>query len=852
MAAIGYGANRDFSGALLKNEGDGENGNLFSVAETLVSDTSSKMNVINNITIDMRDGIVDAVKEVRNILDDTSILTVGTSSLITTLWNIANLWSDKPVHTVYQGIPYDFECDFCDTFGETIGNITQEIQIQLGPIFSDLNTTVLEIENSLFNVEGDILNETGFFIDTTVDVRDFFTDVDDLLTDSRSQVETYNNARENGYNIIFALPMIAIIWLLFGGVLKKPICFTCAYGLLWFSCTMMWALLAVHLPVAVLLNDSCNFLEVMEQNISENIDGIVGEAVEACFTGAPLVDTLGLSTYLNFTEIIQFPSLGNISDNFQFNQLDAFEGDAFSTDFTTFYSAGDDALVTINQLTAASPNADGIVWTRDNIGDLNASHYYNETNSSSWYWDRTTTTEISTTASPTTTEISTSASGDGNYSNWSTTASGIGYIRGSYCVNAVVIHQFCVSGAPHYDPEGDVCGNDGAWNEAYCSYGIGDGACAYCTDNGWTWTNTWTTTEEPQQPDSSECEWIRNNANTDGEEFVGYVTSLDQCVEMVQQNCSWASVANVHEGVLTGNTYAGCYCQYGYDQTYDNSSSYLSCWMDGSGDGYSNTETTGEYCQVHDDCPASHPFCFITDDGDVMNPADRYGSCASCDECHYCFDGVDWTCGGCGEGYPVHENVESCSGHSTDSGDDADFIDELGNKEMLDYLQNKMMAEAASISAFNKTVYNIRANLTEVDYQVEELQEKVQELVTNVDGASDLLNPLFDSVHDMENAAECGFVGDAYRDTKAVMCSGVLGALSRIVVAMFVIAILSMIGCIWSIKLVRKVDYWQQQKKEEKEDKLQQSMQPKKPSIILMQQPQGYQQPGYGYNGPQL
>merc|ERR1719145_557293 len=80
-------------------------------------------------------------------------------------------------------------------------------------------------------------------------------------------------------------------------------------------------------------------------------------------------------------------------------------------------------------------------------------------------------------------------------------------------------------------------------------------------------------------------------------------------------------------------------------------------------------------------------------------------------------------------------------------------------------------AEAASISAFNDTVYKIRANLSAVDDQVEWLQRNVQDLVNNVDNASALLKPLFEVVIDVENAAECGFVGDAYQDTKSVMCS---------------------------------------------------------------------------------
>merc|ERR1719334_3097718 len=144
-------------------------------------------------------------------------------------------------------------------------------------------------------------------------------------------------------------------------------------------------------------------------------------------------------------------------------------------------------------------------------------------------------------------------------------------------------------------------------------------------------------------------------------------------------------------------------------------------------------------------------------------------------------------------------------------------------KETLDHLQDLLMAESVSIAAFNMTVYKIRANLSAVDLQAEDLEHCVQDLANNVENASSLLTPIFDAVEDMEAAAECGFVGDGYKDTKAVMCHAVLGSLSRIVVAMIVIAVLTMAGCMWTIGLVRKVDHWQEQKKQEKDEKLQQS-----------------------------
>merc|ERR1719361_3013280 len=59
-------------------------------------------------------------------------------------------------------------------------------------------------------------------------------------------------------------------------------------------------------------------------------------------------------------------------------------------------------------------------------------------------------------------------------------------------------------------------------------------------------------------------------------------------------------------------------------------------------------------CKSHTDCSeyANAPFCYA-------------GECASCDECHYCKDGIDSTCGFCGEGYPTRES-KTCTLEATE------------------------------------------------------------------------------------------------------------------------------------------------------------------------------------------
>jgi len=56
-------------------------------------------------------------------------------------------------------------------------------------------------------------------------------------------------------------------------------------------------------------------------------------------------------------------------------------------------------------------------------------------------------------------------------------------INGVHCNDPVIVDdRGCNPRAPDNDGEGDVCRNDGLWNEAYCSYGIGRRVCAFCND----------------------------------------------------------------------------------------------------------------------------------------------------------------------------------------------------------------------------------------------------------------------------------------------------------------------------------------------------------------------------------
>ena len=91
-----------------------------------------------------------------------------------------------------------------------------------------------------------------------------------------------------------------------------------------------------------------------------------------------------------------------------------------------------------------------------------------------------------------------------------------------------------------------------------------------------------TTTTATSDPTTTECKkTFKNNANNDGEEYAGQATSMEECMQLVQDRCGWANIANVQSKVddLREGEAAECWCQNGDDSTPDNSSYWLNCWF---------------------------------------------------------------------------------------------------------------------------------------------------------------------------------------------------------------------------------------------------------------------------------
>jgi len=70
---------------------------------------------------------------------------------------------------------------------------------------------------------------------------------------------------------------------------------------------------------------------------------------------------------------------------------------------------------------------------------------------------------------------------------------------------------------------------------------------------------------------------------------------VQECVDLVQEQCEWANIANVDANALVTGEAAECWCQKGNDVTPDDSSKWLNCWFGESGTNAATTPAPVSY-----------------------------------------------------------------------------------------------------------------------------------------------------------------------------------------------------------------------------------------------------------------
>jgi len=133
----------------------------------------------------------------------------------------------------------------------------------------------------------------------------------------------------------------------------------------------MFALFGFHLPISLLLGDVCVYLDDIEQDMSIAIpDPTQAEIVSSCLTNASLADVLNLTEQVSFRDQITFGDIPDISEAFDFTELDTFasEVDSLTVETFGFNSSEIDAMLdrfSNDPLFAPTPGVP--IWTREDI-----------------------------------------------------------------------------------------------------------------------------------------------------------------------------------------------------------------------------------------------------------------------------------------------------------------------------------------------------------------------------------------------------------------------------------------------------------------------------------------------------
>lgn len=89
--------------------------------------------------------------------------------------------------------------------------------------------------------------------------------------------------------------------------------------------------------------------------------------------------------------------------------------------------------------------------------------------------------------------------------------------------------------------------------------------CGFC-DSGSLWNS---------------CAWLRSNSNRgSGERQVGYASTPNECISMVQQHCPSATIANLNRNAIDNHQRSPCWCQYG-GMPSSQLSEWWSCYLPG-------------------------------------------------------------------------------------------------------------------------------------------------------------------------------------------------------------------------------------------------------------------------------
>lgn len=304
---------------------------------TLMSDTRDKIDELTGDVEALNTSLNAVLPAMQALVDETALamttgITAAQSGLTTQGQNMLN--------ATVRG----YFCSACQTAGYQLISSGEQVGDTLGPVVEALADIRSEIESTLIDAQETINEALTEAVDRMADAKretiDFDNNIDHYGTDYVGHYDYIRNAVTAAvYSLaflIFVILTIGLLTLIYSDCSKSASSETasCAgYGA-FLVAYVMFMMLAIHVPLSLLVADTCLMVDKREIDISSVFPDDSGDltepnrtisnAIKTCLCDENFISTFGYDADLEFRNKITFPDEAKVSINFttQIAQLD--------------------------------------------------------------------------------------------------------------------------------------------------------------------------------------------------------------------------------------------------------------------------------------------------------------------------------------------------------------------------------------------------------------------------------------------------------------------------------------------------------------------------------------------------
>lgn len=273
---------------------------------TLMSDTRDKIDELTGDVEALNTSLTAVLPAMQTLVDETALaMTTG----ITTAQSGLTTQGRNMLNATVRG----YFCSACQTAGYQLISAGEQVGDTLGPVVEALADIRSEIESTLIDAQSTIDEAINEAVDRMADAKretiDFDNNIDHYGTDYVGHYDYIRNAVTAGvYSLaflIFVILTIGLLTLIYSDCSKSASSETasCAgYGAILVA-YVMFLMLAIHVPLSLLVADTCQMVDKREIDISSVFpdddsdltepNRTISNAIKTCLCDENFISTFG-------------------------------------------------------------------------------------------------------------------------------------------------------------------------------------------------------------------------------------------------------------------------------------------------------------------------------------------------------------------------------------------------------------------------------------------------------------------------------------------------------------------------------------------------------------------------------